>query len=168
LSNLENFICLIKRAHFGTFSWPFADELCRMAEALLAEIDLKGDRVYPIIYVVREGRGYQIVYERQISAASTTRQFVVVAFPRSLKHHVLLHTIFGHELGHTALDSLDVGGVLRGAVLPALTAFCPMADNSALNDWVHATYAPEEVKDLLKNYDAPNKSEYLLNNDNKD
>ena len=44
-----------------------------------------------------------------IPPPSTNHRFAIVAFPRPLKHHVLLHTIFGHEIGHTAQHTNDAG-----------------------------------------------------------
>ncbi len=106
LSLLAAWIFLIERSHLGEFSWPFADELRRMATELLSEINLKGEQLKPIIHIVAEGEGYQIVYEPQVPPVSGGRRFVIVAFPRSLKHHVLLHTLFGHEVG-SALPSVS-------------------------------------------------------------
>ena len=75
-------------------------EIEHRTKPLLSEVLLSGGTIEPIIHVIAEGEGYQIVYE-DISSSVKSR-FAIVAFPRSLKHHVLLHTIFGHELGHTA------------------------------------------------------------------
>ena len=60
-----------------------------------------------------DSKGYRIVNESQVPGASGKRRFVVVAFPRPLKHHVLLHSLFGHELGHTALYTPTAGTAIK-------------------------------------------------------
>src|SRR5438309_2692884 len=42
LSHLANWISLIERSHLGEFSWPFAEQLDRLARALLAERSMAG------------------------------------------------------------------------------------------------------------------------------
>jgi len=71
LSYVATFVSLIERSRLGEFSWPFADELRRIAKTLLAEKDLKGDLLDPIIHVVSEGQGYRIYYEAQVPVASS-------------------------------------------------------------------------------------------------
>lgn len=162
LSHLANWISLIERSHLGEFSWPFAEQLDRLARLLLAEQNMKGETLEPIVHVVAEGLGYRIIYEPQVPASSGRRRFVVVAFPRSLKHHVLLHAIFGHELAHTALHTGAAGGVLHGAVIPALTSVGPMSTGVAINAWLADTAAPQEVRDALANYAATYGAAYGL------
>ena len=106
LSQLCSWMLLIERSHLGEFSWPFAEALKAIATTLLSETNLKGEQVKPLIHVVAEGEGYQIVYESQTATASSRKPFVVVAFQRSLKYHALFHCLFGHELGHTASTHL--------------------------------------------------------------
>lgn len=152
LSSLANWISLVERSHLGEFSWPFAEELTRLARTLLIETDIAGNRLEPIIHVVAEGLGYRINYEPQVPSASGRHRFVIVAFPRSLKHHVLLHSIFGHELCHTAIYTTTAGGVIHASVVPALVATGPMASETAINTWLHVNFAPQEVKDLLADH----------------
>jgi hypothetical protein len=152
LANLATWISLFERSHLGEFSWPFADELRRMATILLADQNLKGDRLDPIVQVIAEGEGYRIVYEHQVPATSGGRRFVVVAFPRSIKHHVLLHTIFGHELGHTALHTARAGVVLHRKVLTPLTASGPLSNESQATAWINDILAPNEIADVVQQY----------------
>lgn len=149
LSYVAIFVSLIERSRLGEFSWPFADELRRIAKALLAEKDLKGDLLNPIIHVVSEGQGYRIYYEAQVPVASSQRRFLVVAFPRSLKHHVLLHALFGHEVGHTALYTTVAGGILQGEVISALIASGPLKDLASMNAWLNSAAAHQDVKNEL-------------------
>jgi hypothetical protein len=73
LQELAAWILLIERSHLGEFSWPFSDELKRIAIELLSETDLKGERIQPLIHVVAEGEGYQIVYRRWPRRAAGNR-----------------------------------------------------------------------------------------------
>lgn len=154
LSLLANWISLIERSHLGEFSWPFAEELHRLATSLLFETSMAGKRLNPVIHVVAEGRGYRIIYEPQVPSASGRCRFVVVAFPRSLKHHVLLHAIFGHEVCHTAFHTATAGGVLHRQVVPALTNAGPLLDATAATDWLYHAKAPADVQLALKQYSS--------------
>jgi hypothetical protein len=123
---LTSWIFLIERSHLGEFSWPFSEELRQMAAQLLAYKRLKKDYINPIIHVVADAEGYQINYETRVPTASVKRPIIIVAFLRSLKHHVLLHAIFGHELGHTALETPIVGPSLRRSVISSFARVGPM------------------------------------------
>jgi hypothetical protein len=149
LTQLASWISLIERSHLGEFSWPFADELREIAIALFTEKNLAGDPLQPIIHVVAEGQGYKIVNEGQVPAQTGRQRFAVVAFPRSLKHHVLLHTIFGHELCHTALFTTVAGAALTAKVVAPLTHDGPMSNEEALNAWLYSGQAPLEVQNGL-------------------
>ena len=112
----------------------------------IAEINIKNERLKPIIHIVAEGEGYQIVYEPEVPPVSGGRRFVIVAFPRSLKHHVLFHTLFGHEVGHAALETMVAGDELLKDVVAALTASGPMSDETSVNKWLNANDSPRDVK----------------------
>lgn len=153
LSSLGHWKFLIERSHLGEFSWPFADELRRMATELLSEINLKGEQLKPIIHIVAAGEGYQIVYEEtQVPPVSGGRRFVIVAFPRSLKHHVLLHMLFGHEVGHAALETTVAGDALLKDVVAKLTVSGPMSDETSVNKWLNANDSPIDVKSAQPHY----------------
>jgi hypothetical protein len=159
LGLLAGWISLIERSHLGEFSWPFADEVRRIAVTLLSEKHLKGHDLEPIIHVVSEGRGYRIVNER-LSATTSRRRLVVVAFPRPLKHHVLLHSIFGHELGHTALYTAVPGRILKTDVVRALISSGPLQDLNSMNSWLHDTNAPSEIKTELAKFEKSQHSKF--------
>jgi hypothetical protein len=143
LRQLSSWILLIERSHLGEFSWPFAEGLKEIANILLSEKNLRGDLVRPLIHVVAEGEGYQIAYEPQTATASSRRPFVVVAFQRSLKHHALFHSIFGHELGHTALQTASAGAVLSSEVIGAFLSSGPMSDMASINGWLNSPGAQQ-------------------------
>ena len=153
LTNLSVWISLIERSRLGEFSWPFADALFRKtAEILLSETALSGDVILPIVHIVADGEGYFIHYET--TSASSKRKFAFIAFPRPLKHHVLLHSLFGHELGHTALHSVGAGSILQQDVITALQSSGPLADATAMDGWIHHSAAPAEIKRELNTYQS--------------
>jgi hypothetical protein len=154
LTNLSVWISLIERSRLGEFSWPFADALRRMAEILLSETALSGATVLPIVHIVADGEGYFIHYET--TSASSKRKFAFIAFPRPLKHHVLLHSLFGHELGHTALHTVGAGSILQNDVITALQSAGPLANAAAMDAWIHDSAAPAEIKRELNHFQAMN------------
>jgi hypothetical protein len=133
LSEIGSRISLIERSHLGEFSWPFAEGIRDIAETLFAEEQLDGSFVKPIMHTIAEGMGYHIVDEVPVAGS---QRLVVVAFPRQFKHHVLLHSLFGHELGHTAFQSTGPGGVLRSQVLSALKDKTPLQDTIQATKWI--------------------------------
>jgi hypothetical protein len=153
LGYVSNLISLIERSRLGEFSWPFADELRGLAKTLLAEADMFGQKTHPIIHVVADGRGYRIWTEDVVQAAVSSRRFAIVLFPRPHKDHVLLHAIFGHELGHAALGTTEVGAMLGSQVYPALTAGS-MASEETATAWLNRDDSPAEVKTGLAEYQA--------------
>lgn len=152
LLQLSSWILLIERSHLGEFSWPFSDEVKEIANQLLSERNLKGDLVKPLIHVVAEGEGYQIIYEPQTATASSQRPFVVVAFQRSLKYHALFHAIFGHELCHTALQTPTAGGVLAKEVVGSFISSGPMVSSVTFNGWLNRADGQLLLADALKKY----------------
>ena len=151
LSSLAGWISLIERSRLGEFSWPFAELVRTIANPLLAETHIKGHAIQPIIHVVAEGEGYQIVYENAPPPSSGNR-FAIVAFPRPLKHHVLLHTIFGHELGHAAQDTNAAGALVASSVRQELSTAGQLSCSADMTSWIHDRSAPSEVKNELSDY----------------
>ena len=155
LSALAVWISLIERSWLGEFSWPFADELQAIATDLLPQTSLAGTKSTPIVHIIAEGDGYQILDERQVPSTSVKNEFTVIAFPRPHKHHVLLHIIFGHELGHSALLTTGPGGAglaLQADVMVTLTADGPMASPDAMTAWIKDARAPKQIKKELQKY----------------
>jgi hypothetical protein len=150
LTTLSVWISLIERSRLGEFSWPFAEALRKMAEILLADAGLSGAITPPIVHIVADGEGYFIHYER--TSLSSKRRFAFIAFPRPLKHHVLLHSIFGHELGHSALHTVGAGSNLQKDVLPALQSTGPLASASSMDNWIQSAAAPTEIKKELNDF----------------
>jgi hypothetical protein len=159
LGYIATLISLIERSRLGEFSWPFADELRDLAKALLQEADMFGAVTHPIVHVVADGRGYRIRNEDFVQTASSARRFVIVFFPRPLKDHVLLHTIFGHELGHAALETTQAGPLLQSQAYPALAADI-MSDDEKATAWLNAENAPSELKAALIDHENKYKEQF--------
>ena len=155
LDEVMLWISLIERSHLGEFSWPFSEQIRRVATTLLSESSLQGEPLKPIIHIIADGEGYWIYPEGQVSGVSSNRRLMIVAFPRQLKHHVLYHSLFGHELGHTALTAIaaPTSSALNDKVIPALTSKGPMGDKEALQDWLISDSAPQEVDKTPRDYD---------------
>jgi hypothetical protein len=162
LASLSVWISLIERSRLGEFSWPFAALIRDIAKPLLTESIYHGKKtIEPIIHVVAEGEGYQIVYE-VVPPPSTNHRFAIVAFPRPLKHHVLLHTIFGHEIGHTAQHTNDAGDLIGKSVADELTAAGQLSGAAEMTTWLHDGEAPKEIRSDLALYLADSSVPYAF------
>jgi hypothetical protein len=159
LGVLASFISLVERSYRGEFSWPFAEAIRSIAERLLSERNLQGAVTGPIIHVVSDGRGYRI-YNERLPTASSKRRLAVVFFPRSLKHNVLLHTIFGHELGHTAMFTNTAGKIIESEVMASFKSAGPLQDATACTAWLRDASAPVEIKTLIARHESKTKQKF--------
>ena len=150
LGNIANRVSLIERSHLGEFSWPFADVIRRIADRMLSERTLSRTQAIrrPIVHMIAEGTGYHVRVEK--SPDPTRRQRIaIVAFPRQLRHHVLMHAIFGHELGHAAFHTGAAGRICKEKVLPALVREGPLSHQDALEAWIRSPDTPEDMRNHL-------------------
>jgi hypothetical protein len=151
LWDLANRLTLIERSHLGEFSWPFADAVRGIASSLLLEDEGLQDKKEPIIHMLAEGTSYQISSE-QILGANKRRRLYTVAFPRQLKHHVLMHALFGHELGHATFYSSRTGGLFSNPDPPSiqitkiLRREGLMRDVASAMSWLRSEDAPDPVR----------------------
>ncbi|WP_147328212.1 MULTISPECIES: hypothetical protein [unclassified Duganella] len=99
LNDLSKLICRIERSSLGEYSWPFVEEVKKMANAICIENTASGKPSK--IYVLADGGldAYRIFPEPK-RPSHRNRLLLTIVFPKSLKHFVLLHSILGHELGH--------------------------------------------------------------------
>jgi hypothetical protein len=156
LWDLANRLTLIERSHLGEFSWPFADAIRQVATSLLSEDEGLEGKVEPIIHMIAEGTSYQILSE-QIMGVNKRRRLFTVAFPRQLKHHVLMHALFGHELGHatfySARPSFDLftGGSEPPSkrIISILRREGPLRDCASTMTWLKSTEAPPAVSERV-------------------
>ncbi|MBR0794003.1 hypothetical protein JQ615_01225 [Bradyrhizobium jicamae] len=147
LSALGSRICLIERSRLGEFSWPFAEAIREIAEKLFVERHLDGEDYLPIVHVIAEGMHYQIVDD--VQPPTGKRRIMVVAFPRQLKHHVLLHALFGHELAHIAQASKGPGRVIALRVMSAMRTGA-FSDETQATAWLRRSDAPHVIASELK------------------
>lgn len=145
LASVGSRVALLERSHLGEFSWPFAYAIREIAERLFREDEASGPST-PIVHVVAEGIGYHI-WDDDLDSMFRHR-IMIVAFPRHLRHHVLLHTIFGHELCHPALKGGQAMDTLFDRVLPAMVRG-PLRDEGAFVAWLGRGDAPERVRRLV-------------------
>jgi len=164
LGDISTFITLIERSRLGEFSWPFADELRRIAREFLAEPDLFGKTGYPIVHVVADGRGYRILFEDAVRSANSVRKFAIVLFPRPFKDHVLLHSIFGHELGHASLSTSVTGYALVSQLTGALSGG-NLTSADSMTAWLYSSDAPQEMKHELNEYQRRYPEPFKFNDD---
>jgi hypothetical protein len=148
LWDLANRLTLIERSHLGEFSWPFADAIRQIATALLSEDEgLKG-KIDPIIHMIAEGTNYQILSENILGPNKRRRMFTV-AFPRQLKHHVLMHALFGHELGHATFYSGGGREAPSKRIISILRREGPLRNCASAMSWLTSASAPPEVSERV-------------------
>lgn len=142
LASVGSRVALLERSHLGEFSWPFAEAIRSFAERLFTNEEADGLSA-PIVHVIAEGIGFQI-FDDDLDRMFLKR-IMIVAFPRQLRHHVLLHAIFGHELGHPATKSDATMPVIFGSAIPILQRG-PLRDNVQMQRWLELQDSPEAVK----------------------
>lgn len=146
LSELAALICRIERSSLGEYSWPFVDEVKKIADAICRENTASNADAPPKVYVFAEGglTSYAIYTERRRPTASKQRLLTIV-FPKSLKNFVLLHTILGHELGHAIWQCSKHQHTLKRDVLAPLTSAGVLSSPAATAAHLFAANAPADV-----------------------
>lgn len=154
LSRLSSLVHHMERSHAGEFPWPFTEYLQDLATPLCTE-HLAENEGQPIIRVYAEGGlfSYQINLEDDLSVLDVGRRIFTIVFPRTLKHHVLLHAIFGHEIGHAAWTIPQHQAELKNRVLRPLKASGRLSSTSQATLWLQDPNAPPAVVDLRNQYD---------------
>ena len=146
---LSKLICRIDRSSLGEYSWPFVEELKKMANAICIENSASGKPSR--IYVLADGGldAYSIFPEPK-RPSHRNRLLLTIVFPKSLKHFVLLHSILGHELGHAIWRCSKHEYAIRKDVLAKFVGVQGVfADQSATVAHVFSSTAPAEVMSLL-------------------
>ena len=150
LSLLSTIVHHMERSHAGEFPWPFTEYLQSLATPLCKE-NLAQNEGEPIIRVYAEGGldSYQINLENDLSQLNIGRRIFTIVFPRTLRHHVLLHAIFGHEIGHAAWTIPKHKADLMDKVLKPLRAAGPLNSTSQATAWLgNDPGAPGPIVDL--------------------
>lgn len=151
LSHLSALITRIERSHLGEFSWPFANELQKLAIKTCRGTGADSSLKEPLFFISADGglAAYRIHPEQRPIDIIGQRIFNIV-FPRSLKHHVLLHPILGHEIGHAAWSVPSMQHDLLNNVL------IPLFDKSPLNDpattvvWLKSTFGIDVTEKAIQ------------------
>jgi len=157
LSLLSRLVHQIERSHAGEFSWPFSECLQCLAVPICKEnigLPTEGD---PIIRVYADGGldSYKINLENDLSVLNVGRRIFTIVFPRTLKHQVLLHAIFGHEIGHAAWTIPSHRAKLKSEVLQPLYAHGRLTSTSSATAWLRDLNAPRPVEEIRSQYPDP-------------
>ncbi|NIF69589.1 hypothetical protein F3J16_05185 [Burkholderia sp. Ap-962] len=156
LLELSKLISRIERSSLGQYSWPFVDELKKIAFAICAEETLDDPETPPMVHVLSEGGldSYAIFPEQQRPSAGK-RRILTIVFPRTLKHFVLLHSILGHEIGHAMWRSSKHQAELRQALHDAfVVSNGKFSSQQATIAWIYDQNAPAEIRTQLTNLAA--------------
>jgi hypothetical protein len=152
LNALSDLIARIERSSIGEYSWPFVDEVKRIASVICTENTLTNPTTPPIVHVLSDGGlDKYLINVEQKRPFGGKRRILTIVFPRSLKNFVLLHPVLGHELGHAikgsqyegTLDTIINDGLLQNSAKfrnPAATAA-----------WLYSAAAPADFQAMLPN-----------------
>ena len=139
ISQLSELIAKIERSHIGEFSWAFGDAFRRHAELICSDSDPVANDVQtdpvgaveattahtrpPLFFIIADGglSAYSMRPEQSLLGVSN-RRIYTIAVPRSFRHHVLLHSILGHEIGHAAQNVPGRKKFIEGEIIPLLLA----------------------------------------------
>jgi len=150
LNDLSKLICRIERSSLGEYSWPFVEELKKMANAICIENSASGKPSK--IYVLADGGlDAYCIFPEPKRPSHRNRLLLTIVFPKSLKHFVLLHSILGHELGHAIWRCSKHEHTIRKDVLAKFNGVAGevFADESSTLAHIFSSAAPTEVKDQL-------------------
>lgn len=151
LTDLSVLISWIERSSIGEYSWPFVEELKRIAYAICTENTIDNPSTPPKVHVLSEGgvARYAIAAEQKRPFPSK-RRILTVIFPRSLKHFVLLHSLLGHELGHAIWRGSEHEMKLKTIVQNQLiNPGGPLNTPATAATWLYSPDAPQSIKDDL-------------------
>jgi hypothetical protein len=141
----------IERSSIEQYSWPFVDELKKIALALCREDTITGNDTPPLVFVLSEGGlgAYEIKPEMQ-RPSGASRRIHTITLPRTLKHFVLLHSILGHEVGHAMLRCSKHQAALLDVVHRVLLPGGVLATPASAAAWIYAgAAAPISVRQQL-------------------
>jgi hypothetical protein len=154
LSQLAALIAGIERSHLGEFSWPFADEIEKLARYCCSKQRSTVPTDAPLFFMSSSGEldAYSIVEDAN-EPIFVGRPIFNVVFPRSLRYHVLLHAILGHEIGHAAYCVTAVRRDLESKVTNKLIEGSPLSDASTFMTWLAMHFGdvlPADTDDALE------------------
>lgn len=148
LIELADLICRIERSALGAHSWPFVAELKKVALACCRDGGMMG--VPPLIHVISGGGldGYAMNPE-PVRPGYKFQLILTIVLPRSARHHVLLHSILGHEVGHAMYRCSEHQHTLETGVLNVIKGGL-FASPSKVGKHIYSRTAPTEVKGFTR------------------
>jgi hypothetical protein len=154
LNGLSDLIARIERSSIGEYSWPFVDELKKIAEAICTENTLTREKAPPTVHVLSDGGlDKYAINPEQKRPSGGTRRILTIVFPRSLKHFVLLHPILGHELGHAIWRGSEHESLLKRIIAEKLLNLNDrFKDADAAAAWMYSADAPPNIQAVLSVY----------------
>lgn len=150
LHQFADLLSRIERSSIEQYSWPFVEELKKIAVPLCTEATLAGDSTPPLFFVLSEAglAAYAITPELQRPSCAS-RRIHTIKLPRSLKHFVLLHSILGHEVCHAMFRCSKHQATLQNIVQQLLLPGSVLATPASAAAWVYAAAAPVAVRQQL-------------------
>ena len=137
------------------YSWPFVDEVKLIAGAICTENTLANRQSPPTVHVLSDGGlDKYAIHVEQKRPFGGNRRILTIAFPRSLKHFVLLHPVLGHELGHAIQGSQYEVTLERIIQTNLLQNSAKFRDSAATAAWLFSASAPADFQATLKISDA--------------
>jgi hypothetical protein len=150
---LSGLISRIERSSISEYSWPFVEELKRLAIAICSEETLTDPNSTPKIHVLSDGGlDKYAIYTESNRPSTAGKRILTIVFPRSLKHSVLLHSILGHEIGHAMWQCSKHQKELKAAVRDSLQSRGPFSSESETISWLYSSNAPSEIRQQLAQF----------------
>ena len=150
LNQLTGLVSRIERSSISEYSWPFVDELKRVATSLCTEATVTNPKTPPQFYVFAGGGLDAYAINPEVNRPSGgSRRIHTIIFPRTLKHFVLLHSILGHEVGHAMWRCSQHQNALKSIFNTHLFNAGIFANPTATASWLYLDTAPDRVKKFL-------------------
>lgn len=147
LHQFADLLSRIERSSIEQYSWPFVDELKKIAVPLCKEATLAGDSTPPLFFVLSEGGlGAYAIWSELQRPSCASRRIHTIKLPRTLKHFVLLHSILGHEVCHAMYRCSKHQAALQNIVQQLLLPGSVLATPPSAAAWIYSAAAPAPVK----------------------
>jgi hypothetical protein len=150
LHQFADLLSRIERSSIEQYSWPFVEELKKIALPLCTEATLAGDSTPPLFFVLSDaGLGAYAISPEVQRPSGASRRIHTITLPRTLKHFVLLHSILGHEVCHAMFRCSKHQAALRDVVNRLLVPGSVLANRPSAANWIYSASAPIPVRQQL-------------------
>ena len=150
LHQFADLLSRIERSSIEQYSWPFVEELKKIALPLCTEATLAGDSTPPLFFVLSDaGLGAYAISPELQRPSCASRRIHTITLPRTLKHFVLLHSILGHEVCHAMFRCSKHQAALRDIVYRLLVPGSVLANRASAASWIYSASAPIPVRQQL-------------------